>query len=128
MKVAVSGWFQGLAPPESILLTYFTGYPRRHPAYIDHFTGNSSTTASGSESSHRDTRHLFWSVRYWSMGNERLANVAAVARFVRQVIGCNCPDEVFQRVEVRRGSIAVRSCHADYELRIGNRLLVVVSR
>jgi hypothetical protein len=73
------------------------------------------------------TRHTRGGVRYWSMGNERLANVAVVTSFVRQVIGCNCPDEVFQHVEVRRGSNAVKSCPADYELRIGNRLLVVVT-
>jgi hypothetical protein len=50
-----------------------------------------------------------------------------VTQFVRQVIGCDCPDEVFRRVEVRSGSTAVKCCPADYELRIGGRLLVVVT-
>lgn len=49
-----------------------------------------------------------------------------VTRFVREVIGCKCPDEVFRHVEVRRGSTAVKSCPADYDLRIGGRLIVVV--
>jgi hypothetical protein len=66
-------------------------------------------------------------VRYWSMGSEMAVNVPAVTRFVREVLGCGCPDEVFQNLEVRRGSVAVRSCSADYELRIGGRLLVVVT-
>jgi hypothetical protein len=61
------------------------------------------------------------------MANERRANVPVVTQFVRQVIGCDCPDEVFQRVEVRSGSTAVKCCPADYELRIGGRLLVVVT-
>jgi hypothetical protein len=61
------------------------------------------------------------------MANERRANVPVVTQFVRQVIGCDCPDEVFRRVEVRSGSTAVKCCPADYELRIGGRLLVVVT-
>ena len=66
-------------------------------------------------------------MRYWTMETEGLANVPMVTRFVREVVGRNRPDEVFQRVEVRRGSIAVKSCPADYELRMGSRLLVVVT-
>ena len=61
------------------------------------------------------------------MENERLANVPVVTKFVREVIGCDCPDEIFRRVEVRAGSTAVKSCPADCELRIGGRLLVVVT-
>ncbi len=48
-------------------------------------------------------------------------------RFVREVIGCNCPDDVFRHIEVQRGSSAVRICSADCELRIGGRLLIVVT-
>ena len=54
-------------------------------------------------------------------------NAKAVTRFVREVLGCNCPDEVFQRMCFQRGSTAVRSCPVDYELQIGGRLLIVVS-
>jgi hypothetical protein len=61
------------------------------------------------------------------MENERLAKLPVVIRFVREVIGCNCPDEAFRQVEVRRGSTAIKSCPTDCELRIGGRLLVVVT-
>jgi hypothetical protein len=42
-------------------------------------------------------------------------------------LGCNCPDAVFQQVKVQCGSSAVKSCAADYEIRIGDRLLIVVT-
>ena len=61
------------------------------------------------------------------MGKESLPNVQAVTKFVREVIGCNCPDEVFRYVEIQRGSSAVKACSADCELRIGGRLLIVVT-
>jgi hypothetical protein len=61
------------------------------------------------------------------MENESLASVVVITRFVREVLGCDCPDEVFRHVAVRRGSAAVKSCPVDYELRIGGRLLVVVT-
>jgi hypothetical protein len=61
------------------------------------------------------------------MGNEPVPDVSVVTRFVREVIGCNCPDEVFRRIEVQRGSSAVKACSADCELRIGGRLLIVVT-
>jgi len=61
------------------------------------------------------------------MEKQPTPNVPAVIRFVREVIGCNCPDDVFRRIEVQRGSSAIKSCSADYELRIGGRLLVVVT-
>lgn len=60
------------------------------------------------------------------MEEERVPNIPVVTRFVREVIGCNCPDEVFRKIEVRRGSSAVQSCLADCELRVGGRLLIVV--
>ncbi len=61
------------------------------------------------------------------MGNAPVPNVPAVTRFVREVIGCNCPDHVFRHIEVQRGSSAVKACAADCELRIGGRLLIVVT-
>jgi hypothetical protein len=61
------------------------------------------------------------------MQNERKVNVRAVKRFVREVVGCTCPDEVFKRVEVKPGSSAIRSSSADYEINIGRRLLIVLS-
>jgi hypothetical protein len=61
------------------------------------------------------------------MGKEPVPNVQAVTKFVREVIECNCPDEVFWRIEIQRGSSAVTACSADCELRIGGRLLIVVT-
>lgn len=61
------------------------------------------------------------------MGKESVPNAQAVTRFVREVIGCNCPDEVFRHIEVQRGSSGVKACSADCELRIGGRLLIVVT-
>jgi hypothetical protein len=61
------------------------------------------------------------------MGKELIPDVAAVTRFVREVIGCNCPDEVFRHIEIQRGSSAVKACSVDCELRIGGRLLMVVT-
>jgi hypothetical protein len=61
------------------------------------------------------------------MQSERKINVAVVKRFVREVVGCNCPEEVFKRLEVTPGSSAIRSCSADYEINVGGRLLVVLS-
>ena len=66
-------------------------------------------------------------VRYYRMAAKRRIDIPIVTRFVREVLGCNCPDEVFRRVEVQAGSAAVKSCPADYEIRIGGRLLVVVT-
>ncbi len=61
------------------------------------------------------------------MGRKSVPNVQAVTRFVREVIGCNCPDEVFQHIEIQRGSSAVKACSADCELRVGGRLLILVT-
>jgi hypothetical protein len=64
---------------------------------------------------------------YCGMGNQRKVNLPVVKRFVREVVGCNCPDEVFKRVEVKAGSSAITSCSADYEINVGGRLLIVLS-
>jgi len=61
------------------------------------------------------------------MKDKRSINIPTVTRFVREVLGCNCPDEVFREVEIQRGSPAVKSLAADYEIRIGGRLLVVLT-
>ena len=61
------------------------------------------------------------------MENERKLNVPIVKRFVREVIGCTCSDEVFKRVDIKQGGSAIRSCSADYEINVGGRLLIVLS-
>jgi hypothetical protein len=71
--------------------------------------------------------HLLASVRYCRMENERTVNVPVVKRFVREVLGRNCPDEVFERVKVTSGSSAVKSCSTEYEIDVGGRLLIVLT-
>jgi hypothetical protein len=66
-------------------------------------------------------------MRYYYMVDTRRINIPTITRFIREVLGCNCPDEIFRRVEVQSGSTAVKSCPADCEIRIGGRLLVVVT-
>ena len=66
-------------------------------------------------------------MRYWAYGKGATRQRPAGTRFVREVIGCHCPDEVLCRIEVQRGSSAIKHCSADYELRIGGRLLIVVT-
>jgi len=61
------------------------------------------------------------------MGKEPVENVPVVTRFVREVLGCNCADQVFRHIEVQHGSSAVKACSTDCELRIGGRLLIVVT-
>jgi hypothetical protein len=81
-----------------------------------------------SSSLHAGTRrHRPGIVRYYRMVDKRRIDIPIVTRFVREVLGCNCPDEVFRRVEVQTGSTAVKSWPTDYEIRIGGRLLVVVT-
>jgi len=62
------------------------------------------------------------------MGKEPVPNIPAVTRFVREVIGCNCPEEVFRDIEVRRDSSALNACSADCEIRIGGRWYQIESK
>jgi hypothetical protein len=61
------------------------------------------------------------------MHGQRTGLKYPVTRFVREVIGCNCPDEVFRHIEIQCGSSAIRACSADSELRVEGRLLIVVT-
>src|SRR5690242_17336666 len=61
------------------------------------------------------------------MGKEPVPNVPVATVFVREVIGCNCPDEVFRQTAIQRGSSAGKACSSDCELRIGGRLLIVIT-
>src|ERR1051326_3794907 len=61
------------------------------------------------------------------MGKEPVPNVPVATGFVREVIGCNCPDEVFRQTAIQPGSSAGKACSSDCELRIGGRLLIVIT-
>lgn len=49
---------------------------------------------------------------------------AAIERFVRGTLGCQCPDEVFRRVEASR--LALTGGGTGQELVVGDRLLIHV--
>jgi hypothetical protein len=54
------------------------------------------------------------------MAEEQTANVPVVTRFVREVIGCNCPDEVFRRIEVQWGGAAISALELQTPAKIGS--------
>lgn len=51
---------------------------------------------------------------------------SAVRRFVRGTLGCSCPDEVFETIDVVKSPPWFEGLPGDYLLAIGNRLLVLV--
>ena len=46
--------------------------------------------------------------------------------FVRQTLGCTCPEEVFERIEYRTDVALPGGAVVDYQIDIGGRLLVFV--
>jgi len=50
----------------------------------------------------------------------------SIERFVREELGCDCPSEVFEHVDVVHAHTAFSDLPGDYLLRIGGRLLVLV--
>jgi len=51
---------------------------------------------------------------------------AAIERFVRDALGCACPDEVFERITIRNQN-PCRGLPVDRSLEIGGRLLIYIS-
>lgn len=51
----------------------------------------------------------------------------AVKKFVKNTLGCNCPEEVFQYIDCRTAVNIDDNIILDYEINIGNRLLVFVA-
>jgi hypothetical protein len=49
-----------------------------------------------------------------------------IERFVRDELGCDCPAQVFEHVDVVHAHTAFSDLPGDYLLRIGGRLLVLV--
>jgi hypothetical protein len=52
----------------------------------------------------------------------------ALKRFVKETLGCNCPEDVFQNIDCRSNVDLGDNTHLDYEINIGDRLLVYVER
>ena len=48
----------------------------------------------------------------------------AIAEFVRNTLGCNCPEEVFQYIDCRSVVNIDESMLSPYEISIGNKLLI----
>jgi hypothetical protein len=54
-----------------------------------------------------------------------VVNASGIERFVRDTLGCGCPDEVFDSISIRKiPTVAGRSAHT--ELLVGSRLLIQV--
>jgi hypothetical protein len=50
----------------------------------------------------------------------------AIKQFVRETLGCTCPDEVVQHIDCRASVEASVNILLDYEINIGDRLLIFV--
>lgn len=50
-----------------------------------------------------------------------------IIHFVRETLGCTCPDEVFQHIECQTEIRAGENLILDYEINIGNKLLVLIA-
>ena len=51
-----------------------------------------------------------------------------IREFIRKTLGCTCPDEVFQHIECQTGLFIEDNLVLDYEINVGNRLLIYVTR
>jgi hypothetical protein len=47
-----------------------------------------------------------------------------IKKFVRNTLGCNCPEEVFQKIDCKSDVKIDENTKLDYEINIGNRLLI----
>lgn len=56
--------------------------------------------------------------------SETDVNRAAIEKFVREGLGCTCPDEVFQSISVEQNPTAFADLHKGHLLAIGGKLLV----
>lgn len=50
-----------------------------------------------------------------------------IKRFVKKTLGCTCPDEVFQHIECQTDVSIGDDIVLDYEINVGNRLLIYVA-
>ena len=51
----------------------------------------------------------------------------AIKEFVRKTLGCDCPEEVFKYIDYRTAVDIDENILLDYEINIGNRLLIFVA-
>jgi hypothetical protein len=50
-----------------------------------------------------------------------------IETFAREVLGCNCPDEVFQKIDCQDKISLEKDSPLSYHINIGNRLLIYVA-
>ena len=55
-----------------------------------------------------------------------MINDKEIKQFVRETLGCTCPDEVFQHIDCRADVKASDAILLDYEINVGNKLLIFV--
>ena len=55
-----------------------------------------------------------------------MKNDKEIKQFVRETLGCTCPDEVFQNIGCRANVKASDDVLLDYEIDVGNKLLIFV--
>jgi hypothetical protein len=51
----------------------------------------------------------------------------AIKQFVRNTLGCSCPEQVFEYIDCRKAVNIDDNIVLDYEINIGNRLLIFVA-
>lgn len=61
------------------------------------------------------------------VGNGDIVDKSSIRRFVQETLGCTCPDEVFHHVECQAAVSVGDNLVLDYEINIGNRLLIYVA-
>ena len=57
-----------------------------------------------------------------------MINDKEIKQFVRETLGCTCPDEVLQHIECQADVNASDDVLLDYEINVGNKLLIFVDR
>lgn len=62
------------------------------------------------------------------MTEPKREEASALKFFVKEGLGCNCPDEVFSSIQIEKRPDAFHGLPIDYLIRIGGRLLIATCR
>lgn len=63
-----------------------------------------------------------------TLGFVEMMDDERIKEFVRKTLGCTCPDEVLQQIECQTGVSIDDDLVLDYEMNVGNRLLIYAVR
>ncbi len=58
--------------------------------------------------------------------SEQVVNKTKIEKFVRETLGCTCPSEVFEFIELERNPVRFGNLQQGYLLSIGKKLLIYV--